>query len=145
MARIIEIDNLLEGDIVITFDLYNHIRAELAPVGEVSTELSEIAAQFSYYCGIMIRSKRLLDDAVEAAEEHKAEVRTEKRKETKMTAVAGEDFVNSLASTSALNKEIRIRQETYGYAKGICNSLEMKKEMLVQLSANNRSETKLYQ
>jgi hypothetical protein len=143
MAKIIK----LEGDIEITLEIYNEICSELLSIGNrtnVSDELSEIPAQFSYYHGIMIRSKRLLDNAVDAFEQYKAGARTEKRKEGKLTAVAGEDFVNSLASTSVLNKEIQNRQEIYGYAKGICSSLEMKKDMLVQLSANNRMETKLY-
>mgnify|MGYP006407556485 CR=1 FL=1 len=141
MAKIYRI----EGDIRITHTLYNEICEELMIIGDVATELSEIPVQFSYYHGIMVKSKRLLDDVVDRFEQYKSGVRTEKRKEGKLTAVAGEDFVNSLANTATLNNEVQIRQEIYGYAKGICNSLEMKKDMLVQLSANSRQEIKLYQ
>ena len=141
MSKLIEI----EGDIEITHELFTHIIREITPIRDVTAELSEITAQFSYYHGIMIRSKRLLDNALDTFEKHKSSERNEKRKEVKLTAVAGEDFVNSLSSTSTLNKEVQDRQEIYGYAKGICSSLEMKKDMLVQLSANSRMETKLYQ
>ena len=93
----------------------------------------------------MIRSKSILDDAMDSFEQYKSGARNEKRKEVKLTAVAGEDFINSLPSTVSLNKNIQRKQESYGYAKGICSSLEMKKDMLVQLSANGRMESKLYQ
>ena len=141
MTKLIEI----ESDSEITHELFTHIIREIAPIRDVTAELSEITAQFSYYHGIMIRSKRLLDNALDTFEKHKSSARNEKRKEVKLTAVAGEDFVNSLSSTSTLHKEVQDRQEIYGYAKGICSSLEMKKDMLVQLSANSRMETKLYQ
>ena len=141
MAKLIKI----EGDIEITHELYTDIVKELTFIEDIAVELSEITAQFSYYHGIMIRSKRLLDNALDSFEQYKSGARTEKRKEVKLTAVAGEDFVNSLSSTATLNKEVQDRQEIYGYAKGICSSLEMKKDMLVQLSANSRMESKLYQ
>jgi len=109
-------------------------------------QLSNISSQYGYYYGIMVRAKRLLDDAVEALEGFKAESRTQKRQESgKLTAVAAEDYVRSLQGTSDLINEINRLKEGHGYAKGICNSLEMKKDMLVQLSANTRQESKLYQ
>ena len=141
MTKLIEI----EGDIEITHELFTHIIREITPIRDVTAELSEITTQFSYYHGIMIKSKRILDDTIDILEHYKSSVRTEKRKEGKLTSVAGDDFVNSLDDTVALNKEGQDRQEIYGYAKGICSSLEMKKDMLVQLSANSRMETKLYQ
>ena len=141
MAKIYKI----EGDIEITHELYTLIVKDLTLIEDITVELSEITALFSYYHGIMIRAKRFLDDALDSFEQYKSAARTEKRKEGKLTAVAGEDFVNSLSSTMTLNKEVQRRQEIYGYAKGICSSLEMKKDMLVQLSANSRMETKLYQ
>jgi hypothetical protein len=94
----------------------------------------------------MIKVKRLLDNAEDALENYKASARTSKRGEgVKLTAVAAEDYVQSLELTGELNNEVRRLKESYGYAKGICSTLEMKKDMLVQLSANSRQESKLYQ
>ena len=96
---------------------------------EVADQLREISALYGYYYGIMIKAKRLA-----------------KRSEgVKLTAVAAEDYVQSLELTGELNNEVRRLKEGYGYAKGICSTLEMKKDMLVQLSANSRQESKLYQ
>jgi hypothetical protein len=129
----------------ITQTLYDTVCQSILRIGNVDDELVETTVVYSYYYGIMVRSKLLLDEAVDALEQHKASTRNEKRKDGKLTAVAGEDLVNSLPETADLNSLVRSRQEIYGYAKGICNSLEMKKDMLVQLSANSRQESKLYQ
>jgi len=113
---------------------------------EAANQLSNISSQYAYYYGIMIRTKRLLDDAEDALENFKASSRTSRRSEgVKLTAVAAEDYVQSLELTGDLNNKVRHRKESYGYAKGICNTLEMKKDMLIQLSANTRQESKLYQ
>mgnify|MGYP003122572460 FL=1 len=113
---------------------------------EVANQLREISALYGYYYGVMIKTKRLLDNAEDALENYKASARTSKRSEgIKLTAVAAEDYVQSLELTGELNNEVRRLKEGYGYAKGICSTLEMKKDMLVQLSANSRQESKLYQ
>ena len=113
---------------------------------EVANQLREISALYGYYYGVMIKTKRLLDNAEDALENYKASARTSKRSEgVKLTAVAAEDYVQSLELTGELNNEVRRLKEGYGYAKGICSTLEMKKDMLVQLSANSRQESKLYQ
>jgi len=113
---------------------------------EVANQLREISALYGYYYGVMIKAKRLLDNAEDTLENYKASARTDKRSEgVKLTAVAAEDYVQSLELTGELNNEVRRLKEGYGYAKGICSTLEMKKDMLVQLSANSRQESKLYQ
>tara|TARA_R110000824_G_scaffold145430_1_gene313713 strand:+ start:1792 stop:2229 length:438 start_codon:yes stop_codon:yes gene_type:complete len=130
--------------------IYQHIVGVISKVARepnmAADQLSNISSQYAYYYGIMIRAKRLLDDAEEAIESFKAASRTKKREEGgKLTAVAGEDYVNSLQETLDLNNEVNRLRESYGYAKGICGCLEMKKDMLVQLSANSRQESKLFQ
>ena len=134
----------------ITLEVYENTVREMGQVArdpnDVADQLSEISALYGYYYGIMIKAKRLLDNAEGALENYKASARTDKRSEgVKLTAIAAEDYVQSLELTGELNKEVLRLKEGYGYAKGICNTLEMKKDMLVQLSANSRQESKLYQ
>tara|TARA_R100001460_G_scaffold25141_2_gene50514 strand:- start:1224 stop:1646 length:423 start_codon:yes stop_codon:yes gene_type:complete len=134
----------------ISLESYQNVVSEMAQVArdpnEVANQLREISALYGYHYGIMIKAKRLLDNAEDALESFKAVTRNNKRGEgVKLTAVAAEDYVNSLESTEDLNKEVLRLKEGYGYAKGICSTLEMKKDMLVQLSANSRQESKLYQ
>jgi hypothetical protein len=134
----------------ITLETYQSTVADIGQVArdpnEVANQLREISALYGYYYGVMIKSKRLLDNAEDALENYKASARTGKRSEgVKLTAVAAEDYVQSLELTGELNNEVLRLREGYGYAKGICSSLDMKKDMLVQLSANSRQESKLYQ
>ena len=134
----------------ITLEIYQSTVADIGQVArdpnEVANQLREISALYGYYYGVMIKSKRLLDNAEDALENYKASARTDKRSEgVKLTAVAAEDYVQSLELTRELNKEMLRLKEGYGYAKGICSTLDMKKDMLVQLSANSRQESKLYQ
>ena len=133
----------------LTHDIYDDVVSVVSTVArdpdKAADQLSYISSQYGYYYGIMIRAKRL-DNAVEALESFKAEARTSKRNSgVKLTVAAAEDHVNSLEETFELNSEINRLKEGYGYAKGICNSLEMKKDMLIQLSANSRQESKLFQ
>jgi hypothetical protein len=134
----------------ITLETYQSTVADIGQVArdpnEVANQLREISALYGYYYGIMIKAKRLLDNSEDALEGFKAASRKMKREEgVKLTAVAGEDYVNSLGETEKLNQEVLRLRECYGYAKGICSTLDMKKDMLVQLSANSRQESKLYQ
>tara|TARA_R100001440_G_C2447949_1_gene107578 strand:+ start:130 stop:552 length:423 start_codon:yes stop_codon:yes gene_type:complete len=134
----------------ITQDIYQNIIKGMGQVAqdpnEVADQLRKISALYGYYYGIMIKAKRLLDNAEAALENYKSSARTEKRSEgVKLTAVAAEDYVQSLELTGELNNEVLRLKEGYGYAKGICSTLDMKKDMLVQLSANSRQESKLYQ
>ena len=134
----------------ISLESYQNVVSEMAQVArdpnEVADQLRKISALYGYYYGIMVKSKRLLDNAEAALENYKSSARTEKRSEgVKLTAVAAEDYVQSLELTGELNNEVLRLKECYGYAKGICSTLDMKKDMLVQLSANSRQESKLYQ
>ena len=134
----------------ITQKLYQGVIEDVGCVArdpnEIADQLREISSIYGYYYGVMIKTKRLLDNAEDALENYKASARTSKRSEgVKLTAVAAEDYVQSLEPTGELNEEVRRLKEGYGYAKGICSTLEMKKDMLVQLSANSRQESKLYQ
>ena len=134
----------------ITLETYEDTVKEMGQVArdpnEVADQLREISALYGYYYGIMIKAKRLLDNAEDALENYNASARTDKRSDgVKLTAIAAEDYVQSLELTGELNKEVLRLKEGYGYAKGICSTLEMKKDMLVQLSANSRQESKHYQ
>ena len=149
MPSFIEVEHN-DGEPRLTREIYDevclHIGRLASDPTQVSNQMCEIPTVYAYYYGIMIRSKRMLDDVEETFDAFKATARTEKRAEgSKLTAVAGEDYVNSLEESQSFSSEIRRLRESYGYARGICNTLDMKKDMLVQLSANSRQESKLYQ
>lgn len=108
-------------------------------------ELEILPGVFSYYFGLTVRAKTLLDSSEKATDELKSLIRSEQRKTgVKLTALAGEDLVNCDENVQALAIMSRDRKETYSLMKSLCDALSVKKDMLIQLSANQRQETKLY-
>jgi hypothetical protein len=110
----------------------------------VDIELETFAAEYSYYYGLMVRSKRNLDEATNTAENYRSCYKNESRKAGKKTVEALNDEVNCQKDCVELNKDVVRKEEIHGLMKGICNTLSYKKDMLVQLSANKREEAKIY-
>lgn len=132
-------------------DVYLDLVKELTSLDkdDLPGELSKHSAVYSYYHGLLTYLKSRVDRLnktlesttsilrVDAAHEHK-------KAGSKATATYLEDFVNSRDEVSGLKDKLLSEEERYGYLKSVCQSLEHKKDMLVQLSANSRSESKLY-
>jgi chromosome segregation ATPase len=117
----------------------------------IEDELTQFAAYFSYYYGLQVKAKRNLDNSIFALDNYRSGVKTDIRKTTtrldsgsKLTVEALNDMVNSKEDVKSLNSEVSRAEEIYGLMKGICLTLEHKKDMLVQLSANKRQEIKLH-
>lgn len=113
-------------------------------VEHIDSELRDFPAYYSYYHGLMIRTKREFDGAVVTLELFKSHLANSKRLEVSLSVAAMNDYLNAQTEVRDLNKEILNKEEIYGLVKSICQTLEHKKDMLVQLSANRRMETKLY-
>lgn len=129
------------------WDKYQQMTGVLTRINraDLDSEMEELPAIYSYYHGLMIRSKSLYDEATNALEETAAEIRHEQRKSgVKITAIAGEDLVKCHPDVKDLNTLLTQRKEVYSLLKSLCDALNIKKDMLVQLSANQRQETKLY-
>jgi len=62
----------------------------------------------------------------------------------KATAAYLDDFVNSNPEYLEFKNKIQEEEQIYLLLKSVCTMLDHKKDMLIQLSANLRSETKLY-
>lgn len=132
---------------------YIEIVEELSKINreDIEDELTQFSAYFSYYYGLQVKAKRNLDKAVFALDNYRSGVKTDIRKTTtrldsgsKLTVEALNDMVNSKDDVKDLNSEVSRNEEIYGLMKGICLTLEHKKDMLVQLSANKRQEIKLH-
>lgn len=135
----------------LSFDKYYELTQVLTAIdkSDIQNELSKSTTVFSYYHGLMIMQKKRVDllnikllSLYSAIKNN--ELLSNKSKGVKLTATYLEDFVNSNNDYVAMKEEVLNQEEIYGYLKALCNALEHKKDMLVQLSANLRSETKLY-
>lgn len=132
-------------------DKYLEIHNKLASIDKdyLPAELARHTTVYSYYHGLLIWQKRTIDlmsnnnQAMYSLIKNN-ELTNNKSKGAKATASYLEDFVQSNEEYIKLKSQLIYQEEIYGYLKAICSMLEHKKDMLIQLSANLRSETKLY-
>jgi hypothetical protein len=132
-------------------DKYLEMHSKLSSIDKdnLAMELVKHTTVYSYYHGLLIWQKRKVDllasnnQAMYSLIKNN-ELISNKNKGAKATATYLEDFVQSNEEYIKLKNNLIYQEEIYGYLKAICSMLEHKKDMMIQLSANLRSETKLY-
>tara|TARA_R110002074_G_scaffold115323_1_gene246153 strand:- start:613 stop:1053 length:441 start_codon:yes stop_codon:yes gene_type:complete len=112
----------------------------------IDDEMTRQASIYSYYQGLLSLAKKRLDDANLELTKFMAQTRKEKKASTaaKQTAKDLDDFVESSSEYQVYNEKVNEASFKYTLIKGLVSSLDHKKDMLVQLSSNRRSETNLY-
>jgi hypothetical protein len=128
-------------------DFYLEIVKDVSRIRDIEDDLTTLTADYSYYYGMMNRAKALQDKALYDLETLQSVLKTEKRKLAigkKLTVDALNDEVKAMQCVIDQENLLTKLCTAYGYAKGICSTLDHKKDMLIQLSANRRMETKLH-
>jgi len=139
--KVSDLDNLTQV-------LYQEASDEISIIVDncIEPEMGKLPAYFYYYYGLMVTSKYRFQRAQTEYEEAKSEFLNSKRAgSVKLSVAAGDDLANAQSSLQELHKLATNRELIYAFMKGICNTLEHKKDMLVQLSANKRQEIKINQ
>lgn len=147
MSKFLPLSEILELDVGAFKDLCD----DLCRINNdmVDKELINHPTIYTYYSGMLVKVKYLVDKLTSdfeifCSQISNEEMLTSKNSGNKATAKYLEDFVKSHPSYQKMKTEILALEELYGYIKALCVGLEHKKDMIVQLSANKRSETKLY-
>ena len=131
-----------------TWETYHIISDQLLKFDDMSvdSELSKQASMYSFYHALMALAKKKLSDAETDHTQYMAQLRQTIRTEStnKLTAKDLDDAV--LADNTNKEHQNLINSLSYRYEllKGLVRALEQKKDMLQQVSANKREETKLY-
>ena len=112
----------------------------------IDDEMAKQASIYSYYQGLLSVAKKRLDDANLTLTKYTAQARKEQKSATtvKQTAKDLDDFVESSPEFAVYTTGVNEASFKYTLLKGLVSALEHKKDMLVQLSSNRRSETNLY-
>jgi hypothetical protein len=112
----------------------------------VEDEMFRQASIYSYYYGLMSRAKRMLNESSLEITRYAANLRKVSKREssTKLTAKDLDDIVFGDDYYSELQSSVDEATFKYEMLKGLVRALEQKKDMLQQVSANKREETKLY-
>jgi hypothetical protein len=140
--------HLLEALDDLTWENYVDIADEITKFSkhEIDDEITRQSSIYSYYQGLLSVAKKRLDDANLELTKYVAQTRKERKStsSTKQTAKDLDDFVESSEEFSTLASCVNDASFKYTLLKGLVSSLDHKKDMLVQLSSNRRSETNLY-
>tara|TARA_R110002051_G_scaffold206511_1_gene272185 strand:- start:199 stop:630 length:432 start_codon:yes stop_codon:yes gene_type:complete len=112
----------------------------------VEDEMFRQASIYSYYYGLMSRAKRMVGEQSVEITRYAANLRKVSKSEssTKLTAKDLDDIVFGDDYYSSLQNKVDDATFKYEMLKGLVRALEQKKDMLQQVSANKREETKLY-
>jgi hypothetical protein len=112
----------------------------------VEDEMFRQASIYSYYYGLMSKAKRMLNESSVEITRYAANLRKVSKREssTKLTAKDLDDIVFGDDYYSELQSSVDEATFKYEMLKGLVRALEQKKDMLQQVSANKREETKLY-
>lgn len=142
------------NDIYETYDkleqTYLDITKRYLRIDESSVEkaLFQHTGVYAFFGAVLAHAKMKMDEASSSLERGEAEVREDRRAELlgsgkKATDRALDAYVKTVSTVQALERKYRESSHKYHLAKNIMNSLDHQKDMLVQISANKRAETKL--
>ena len=131
-----------------TWENYKDISDALVQFNEyeVENEMMRQASIYSYYYGLMGMAKKLVNERSLQLTRFMSKLRKEAKSSSsvKLTAKDLDDLV--FADDQYHARQTALDDATFKYEllKGLVRALEQKKDMLQQVSANKREETKLY-
>ena len=133
------------------WEVYINLSEDLTRIDTMSIddELSKQATVFSYYSGLYEHAKR--DSEIKEIELTQAmadaKIRAQSECEAagkRATANILDSYVNSDSTCNEMSKNLTESKYRLGLLKSLMSSLSHKKDMLVQISANQRSEKGIY-
>lgn len=135
-----------------TWDNYKDISDGVVRFDEntVDSEMTRQASMYSYYHGLMSLAKKSINDQQTALGRFAGEFRktvkdsAAARGASKMTAKDLDDAVFSSPEYFERTNKLNEMNFKFELLKGLVRALEQKKDMMQQVSANRREETKLY-
>jgi len=144
-------DELLLAYEDITWEAYVDLTDNLVAINraDMDRELAHQPSLFSYYVGLQAVAKKRLDESNTKLAQAMATTRNRLDQEArgtgkKLPAATLDSLVTGDIMVTDLQHEVDNRVFKYTLMKGLVSALEQKATMLVQLSANGRAETKLY-
>ena len=113
---------------------------------DIEAEMMKQGTIFAYYNGLAAKAKREFNFIHTEVNRLISDLRSTHKQESKikLTAKDLDDLVNIDEDYQKTLSEMNEASFKYEILKGLCRALEQKKDMLVQLSSNQRAETKLY-
>jgi hypothetical protein len=134
-----------------SWDNYSDIAKNIVRINkeDLGTELSDQPYRYTMFHGLFMKAKYEYDKAVHSLERYTALQSKKTRAEwvvkgKKITDKALEMEVTSSEEYNILKEDVTDKNYKVGLLKGLVASLDQRHSMIIQLSSNIRSETKLY-
>ena len=132
-----------------TWENFTLIGKELSKIDRenINEELIKHPTLFQQYISLLALSKRQLDEAATYLNLTTSRIRKDFKQSSfpkKLTAKDLDDLVFVDHEYTEAADKVTVANHRYLMVKGMVSTMEHKKDVLVQLSANGRSETRLY-
>jgi len=113
---------------------------------QLEDELKRQSSIYAWYSGAMIIAKQRMDQLEITIEQKSAQVRLAAvdTSDKKITDKNLEAIVTADPEISGMKQDYNNLTTRYSLLKSLVTALDHKKDMLIQLSSNQRAETKLY-
>jgi len=131
-------------------ETYLEITKQYLQVNETTIDqrLFQHTGIYAFFGAVLAYAKQKMDEASNDLDREEATTREFRRSELleegkKATDRALDGYVKTVLSVQKSQAKHRASAHSYHLAKNIINSLDHQKDMLVQISANKRAESKL--
>ena len=143
-------DDLLKAYDELDMDLYLKLADSLLSIDKfsVNDEILKHSRIYSYYCGLLEFATRNVKDYEVDMEKHEVDLKNDARDAiiqagARATVAAVEDYVGRDSTLHTMKKNLEEKRYKQGLLKSLVQSMSHRKDLLVQLSANSRAETRM--
>jgi hypothetical protein len=143
-------EDLLKAYEDLDLDLYLRLAEALMSIDKfsVNDEMLKHARIYSYYCGLLEYATAQVKEYEVDMEKYEIELKNDARDAiihagARATVAAVDDYVGRDATLYNMKKQVEEKRYKQGLLKSLVQSMSHRKDLLVQLSANSRAETRL--
>ena len=139
-------NDLLKAYEDLDWDLYITLAESLLEIDKFSldNELMGHSTMYAYYAGLSERANWERKKCENEIEAYEAELKNSARSTLSKTTVAAiQDYVSTDVPLQDMKKDLEDKTYKYGLLKSLITSMQHRKDLLIQLSANSRAETRM--
>jgi len=143
-------EDLLKAYEDLDLELYLKLSDALMAIDKfsVNDEMLKHARIYSYYCGLLEYATAQVKEYEVDMEKYEIELKNDARDAiihagARATVAAVDDYVGRDATLYNMKKQVEEKRYKQGLLKSLVQSMSHRKDLLVQLSANSRAETRM--
>jgi hypothetical protein len=143
-------EDLLKAYEDLDLELYLRLSDALMSIDKfsVNDEMLKHSRLYSYYCGLLEYATAQVKQYEVDVEKYEIDLKNDARDAiiqagARATVAAVDDYVGRDSTLHNMRKEIEEKRYKQGLLKSLVQSMSHRKDLLVQLSANSRAETRM--